>query len=259
MLDLRLRDAHPVHPPVSDLVLVLLKLSFGILINAHEECAPSHARERRWPVGFEIKVNSRSPVMRVVLWYVKRMAEYRINVIGASGSGTSTLGRSLALALNIPFFDSDDYFHAPTDPPFQKQRPDEERFEMICRDLRPERSWVLSGGIVGWLPCPTLNFTCIVFLYVPTAVRVERLIHRERMRFGDRINEGGDMHETHKKFIDWTSRYDTGGIEGKTLEQHEGYLRNQLCPVLEFRDVGSVSDITASVLQFIGERASYPF
>ena len=27
---------------------------------------PSHARERRWPVGFEINVNSRRPVMRVV-------------------------------------------------------------------------------------------------------------------------------------------------------------------------------------------------
>ena len=25
-----------------------------------------HARERRWPVGFEINVNSRRPVMRVV-------------------------------------------------------------------------------------------------------------------------------------------------------------------------------------------------
>jgi hypothetical protein len=27
---------------------------------------PSHARERRWPVGFKINVNSRRPVMRVV-------------------------------------------------------------------------------------------------------------------------------------------------------------------------------------------------
>ena len=27
---------------------------------------PSHARERRWPVGFEININSRRPVMRVV-------------------------------------------------------------------------------------------------------------------------------------------------------------------------------------------------
>jgi len=180
------------------------------------------------------------------------MAEFRINVIGASGSGTSTLGRSVASALDIPFFDSDDYFHAPTDPPFQKQRFAQERYEMMHRDLRPDRSWVLIGGIVGWAPCPILDFTCIVFLYVPTAVRVERLRLREPIRFGNRIAKGGDMFDTHEEFIDWASRYDNGDVEGKTLARHEAYLRNQLCPVLEYRDVGTVSDITASVFRSIG-------
>lgn len=179
------------------------------------------------------------------------MADFRINVIGASGSGTSTLGRSLALALNIPFFDSDDYFHTLTDPPFQKPRSPDERYEMICRDLKPDGNWVLSGGIVSWSPCPLLDFTCIVFLYVPTAIRVERLRARERMRFGHRIAAGGDMHATHEDFIDWASRYDIGDVEGKTLARHEEYLRNQRCPVLEFREMGSVSDITTSVLKSI--------
>ncbi|MEZ6058398.1 MAG: hypothetical protein R3C01_16985 [Planctomycetaceae bacterium] len=179
------------------------------------------------------------------------MAEYRIHVIGASGSGTSTMGKSLASALAIPHFDSDDYFHAPTDPPFQSPRPAEERCEMICRDVASETSWVLSGGIVGWLPCPELDFTCIVFLYVPTQARIERLRLRERMRFGHRIDEGGDMHDTHKEFIDWASRYDAGDIEGKTLAQHEAYLLSQRCTVLEYRGVQTVAEITASVVRSI--------
>jgi hypothetical protein len=33
---------------------------------------PSHAREWRWPVGLEIKVNSRHPVMRVVALALKQ-------------------------------------------------------------------------------------------------------------------------------------------------------------------------------------------
>ena len=179
--------------------------------------------------------------------------EFRINVIGASGSGTSTLGQSIALALDIPYFDCDDYFHAPSDPPFQRQRPAGERYQLVCRDLLPDTSWVLAGGIEGWVPCPMLSFTCIVFLYVPTAVRIERLRHRERMRFGHRIDEGGDMHDTHEKFLDWASRYDTGDIEGKTLARHEAYLTKQLCPVLKYRGVSSVSDVTISVLQYIGK------
>lgn len=180
------------------------------------------------------------------------MAEYRINVIGASGSGTSSLGKSLASALAIPHFESDDYFHAPTDPPFQSLRPPEERYELICRDLGSEANWVLSGGIVGWLPSPRLNFTCIVFLYVPTPVRIERLRLRERTRFGHRVDEGGDMHDTHEEFIDWASRYDAGDIEGKTLALHEAYLRNQPCTILEYRGVETVPHITASVLRSIG-------
>jgi len=179
------------------------------------------------------------------------MAEYRINVIGASGSGTSSLGKSLASALAIPHFESDDYFHAPTDPPFQSPRHPEERYELICRDLGPEANWVLSGGIVGWLPSPKLDFTCIVFLYVPTSTRIERLRIRELARFGSRIEEGGDMHDSHKGFIEWASRYDLGDVDGKTLAKHETYLLNQRCTVLTYRGINTVSDITANVLQSI--------
>ncbi len=181
----------------------------------------------------------------------KRMTEFRIQVIGASGSGTSTLGKSLASALAIPHFESDDYFHAPTDPPFQRPRPAEQRYELISRDLRPDQNWVLSGGIVGWLPAPHLNFTCIVFLYVPTPVRIERLRNRELQRFGSRIEEGGDMYGMHTEFIDWASRYDEGDVEGKTLARHEVYLSSQQCTVLVYRGVDPVQFITASVLHSI--------
>ena len=39
---------------------------------------PSHAREWRWPVGLEIKVNSRHPVMRVVRLQRRVTAEARV-------------------------------------------------------------------------------------------------------------------------------------------------------------------------------------
>jgi hypothetical protein len=155
------------------------------------------------------------------------------------------------MALAVPHFESDDYFHASTDPPFQKRRTAEERYELICRDLRPDQNWVLSGGIVGLLPCPDLDFTCIVFLYVPTPVRIERLRIRERERFGSRIEEGGDMHDTHREFIDWASRYDDGDVEGKTLTRHKAYLSNQRCTVLEYQGINTVPDITEHVLQSI--------
>ena len=42
---------------------------------------------------------------------------HRIHILGASGSGTTTLGRALAERLQCPHFDADDYFWVPTDPP----------------------------------------------------------------------------------------------------------------------------------------------
>jgi shikimate kinase len=99
------------------------------------------------------------------------MAGIRITVVGASGSGTSTVGRALAAALSIQHFESDDYFHCSSDPPFQNPRQAEERCELIQRDLSALNSWILSGGgVVGWEPCPYLDLTGVVFLYVPTLV-----------------------------------------------------------------------------------------
>src|SRR5438128_874343 len=45
----------------------------------------------------------------------------RLHILGASGSGTTTLGRALAEGLQCPHFDTDDYFWLPTDPPFTQQ------------------------------------------------------------------------------------------------------------------------------------------
>ena len=42
---------------------------------------------------------------------------HRIHILGASGSGTTTLGRALAARLQCPHFDTDDCFWLPTDPP----------------------------------------------------------------------------------------------------------------------------------------------
>jgi adenylate kinase family enzyme len=44
------------------------------------------------------------------------MKSRRIHLMGASGSGVTTLGRALAARLALPHHDSDDYFWLPTAP-----------------------------------------------------------------------------------------------------------------------------------------------
>jgi adenylate kinase family enzyme len=45
------------------------------------------------------------------------MRRCRVHVLGASGSGTTTLARALANHWSVPHADADDYFWVPTDPP----------------------------------------------------------------------------------------------------------------------------------------------
>jgi adenylate kinase family enzyme len=45
----------------------------------------------------------------------------RILITGASGSGTTTLGKTLASKLNWGFFEADDYYWLPTEPPYKKR------------------------------------------------------------------------------------------------------------------------------------------
>ncbi len=179
------------------------------------------------------------------------MNDTRINILGASGSGTTTVGRRLAKALSIPFFDSDDYYHLPTDPPFQKQRSLESCRQLISRDLPPTANWVLSGGVAGWLHDLDLRWTTVVFLYVPVEMRLQRLRRRESARFGSRIQEGGDMQDTHREFMQWTSRYDVGDQPGKSLPKHEQYLASLTCPVMRFAGEQSPRDIVDAILDSI--------
>jgi len=59
----------------------------------------------------------------------------RVLVTGASGSGTTTLGRALSRELEASFFDVDDYFWVPTEPPYQQQRDSSARLSLLLADL----------------------------------------------------------------------------------------------------------------------------
>jgi adenylate kinase family enzyme len=142
---------------------------------------------------------------------------HRIHILGASGSGTTTLGRTLAERLQCPHFDTDDYFWLPTDPPYTHQRERTERQQLLMDDLTTQEHWVLSGSLCGWGDVAIPLFELVVFLWIPQDIRMERLRQREHARFGERILPGGTCTSHPKRFWrgqrrmmreDWTSGAD---------------------------------------------------
>ena len=99
----------------------------------------------------------------------------RIHVFGASGGGTTSLAAALAARHGHRHLDTDDFYWLPTDPPYQYPRPREARLVQLRSALAGSASWIVSGSLCRWGDPLIPEFELVVFLVVPTDVRLARL------------------------------------------------------------------------------------
>jgi adenylate kinase family enzyme len=173
----------------------------------------------------------------------------RVHILGASGSGTTTLGAALAARTGAVHLDTDDFFWLPTDPPFEEPRPMPERLAQLAADLDAAGRFVLSGSLCGWEDPLVPRFELVVFLRVPTGVRLARLHERERDEFGAAaLAPGGRMHANHTAFLEWAAGYESGDLSMRSLARHEAWLAALACPVLRFEGAMEVERQVEQVL-----------
>jgi len=172
---------------------------------------------------------------------------YRIHILGASGSGTTTLGRALATRLQCLHLDTDDSFWLPTDPPLTHERERTERQYLLMDTLNAHASWVLSGSLCGWGDVAIPLFELAVYQWLPTDLRMERLRQRERKRYGARILSGGDMYASSQAFLAWAAAYDEGGLDIRSRRLHEQWLGILPCPIVYFEGEYTISEQIAMV------------
>ncbi len=143
-------------------------------------------------------------------------------ITGASGSGTTTLGKYTAGKLKWNFIDADDYFWLPTNPPYEKRREEDERLKLILDEIRKHDCNVIAGSIMEWGDELENSFDLIAFLYLDTSIRISRLEIREKTNLG-RVDP---------EFINWASEYDTGPEYGRSFEKHKTWLAKRKCKVI---------------------------
>ena len=175
----------------------------------------------------------------------------RIHILGASGSGTTTLGEALAKRLGLHHADTDTFFWMPTDPPYTTRRPPDDRLALLLRQLPTTGHWVLSGSALKWATSLQPFYDLIVFLQLDPAVRMERLRQREFRRYGARVMSGGDMVAASAEFLAWAAAYDTAGPELRSLVAHEAWLAGQTAAVLRLDSSAPVQDLVAAVLSVL--------
>ncbi|WP_025126930.1 AAA family ATPase [Pseudomonas sp. PH1b] len=164
----------------------------------------------------------------------------RVHIFGASGSGTTTLGRALAEHLRCRHFDSDDFYWQPSAQPFSCRRPRDERVHGLQTQVLVEPDWVLSGSLCGWGDLLIPSFTLAVLVQLDPEVRLQRLRAREFQRYGAQIFEGGERFAATQAFLDWAAGYDAGGHGTRSLRRHETWIKSLVCPVirLDSTDLG---------------------
>lgn len=172
------------------------------------------------------------------------MRRSRVHVLGASGSGTTTLGRGLADHWAVPHADTDDYFWMPSDPPYVEKRPVDERLALMRRMFVPREAWVLSGSMSGWGDEIVAECDAIVFLTLDTDERLRRLDAREeKRRAGGRFDE-----VAWAAFQEWARGYDDPDFDGRSLATHEAWLADVDKPVLRLDSRMSRAELVEAVL-----------
>lgn len=174
-----------------------------------------------------------------------------IHIYGASGSGTSTLGEKISKEFGYKQMDTDDYFWLPTDPKFIKIRDRDERIELMREDIKDHKNIVISGSLTGWGDVLIPLFTLVVRLVIDPKERIERLEAREKMRFGSRIEPGGDMYLQHLEFIEWAKKYDTAGPEMRSKAEHDEWQKLLRCKQIVLDGAAPLEDNLAIIKENI--------
>lgn len=162
------------------------------------------------------------------------------------------MGRVVADRLSVPHGDTDDYFWLPTDPPYTDTRPVDERLSLMESVFLPRSSWVISGSLMGWGEPIMEKVDGIVFLTLDPQRRLARLKAREDLRYGEAINAGGSLEESHREFIDWAAGYDDPNFDGRSRKSHENWLASFASPVLRLEANVSVSELSDEVSDWLG-------
>lgn len=171
----------------------------------------------------------------------------RLFIMGASGSGTTTLGRAIADTWAVPHADSDDYFWRPTAPPFREQRAPAVRLALMREVFVPRSTWVLSGSVMGWGEELMAEFDAVVFLTLDPETRMARLLARERTRMLEPARAGGLDEAAHEEFMTWARGYDNPNFAGRNRSRHEQWLAPLSCPILRLDSTRPVKDLVQEI------------
>ena len=157
----------------------------------------------------------------------------KILIFGASGSGTTTLGKEIEKRTNFIHLDVDDYYWKKTELPFQEKIPLVERNKSLKTDFNKFENLVISGSMVSWGKEWETAFDLAIFIRLENTERMERLKKREIERYGNKLLTERKIQQNSKAFLEWANLYENPNFNGRTLKVHNDWIELLDCKVLK--------------------------
>lgn len=103
----------------------------------------------------------------------------KIAIIGAPGTGKSTLASYLQKQTNLPIFHLDQYFWSPN-----WTHPEEETYKKIHDKIHNKNKWIIDGMNLKYLESRIIKADLIIFLDYSSTVYIRRIFKRLFQYYG---------------------------------------------------------------------------
>lgn len=174
----------------------------------------------------------------------------KIQIIGGSGTGKTTLGKFIGKKEGVKWIDTDKYIWK--DDVFTESYPVEERLEMYRRDMESFKDYVVSGSVYAWCKEGFSDRDLLVFLYLDEDLRFERLRAREVERNSRlSLDENG---EATNAFLQWCQTYLTATDKEMvgTYAEHAHQTERSKSPVLKLDSSLPLEELHARIMEAYG-------
>ncbi|MDN3448827.1 shikimate kinase [Planococcus sp. APC 3906] len=170
----------------------------------------------------------------------------KIQIIGGSGTGKTTLGEYIGEREGVRWIDTDRYIWKGDG--FIESYAVEERLAMYRRDMESSEGYVASGSVYAWCKEGFNDRELLVFLFLDEDLRLQRLRAREAERNSPfSLNEKGEMTN---EFLEWCQTYlkaEDKEMVG-TYAEHAHQMAIAKSPVLKLDSSWPIEELHARIM-----------
>tara|TARA_R100001369_G_scaffold2099_2_gene6642 strand:- start:673 stop:1230 length:558 start_codon:yes stop_codon:yes gene_type:complete len=172
----------------------------------------------------------------------------KILIFGASGSGTTTLGKEIEKKTDFKHLDVDDYYWKKTEPPFQEKLSLKKRNDNLKVEFKKFENVIVSGSMVSWGKEWEKSFDLAIFIHLNNNDRIKRLENRETERYGEKLLTDKKTQNDSKAFLEWANEYENPDFNGRSLKVHNDWIELLKCNVLRIDGGMELKEKTEKVL-----------